>query len=643
VSSLRKIWLAAAVLAVAACQSPLGATTAPPQAPSASTSGATETGFVLPWDTSASKSHEIMCAYGGEGITAAGTAGATAGCGHHVSTPGNYTQDGNALDFDLQSGDAVRSVQAGIVRWAEAYTGSSSWSCYGNSIAIDTRLDDGTVVTAMYAHLSSIEVSVGDQVGAGKEIGKAGTSGGGTNKTSCPSAYGPHLHLAVYTDASYTDAQGGTVAASDLPATATPSGGPVKSPPYAGSARLPEPWRDCSRHSALTSPPSGEDSTCANLHAGDVLTYSAGQSTSAPAHGTFSSTGSMATARHSQTATLLKDGRVLMIGGYGLQGPDVLASAELYDPATGKFSPTGSTSVGRMGHSATLLQDGRVLVAGGEVYTTDNTSSVASAEIYDPATGRFSPTGSMSSRRSRHSATLLPDGRVLIAGGEDFGQNAYLSSAEIYDPATGKFSPTGSMGKVRGYQTATLLSGGRVLIAGGANNDGPLPSAELFDPAQGRFSSTGSLAVARLLHTATLLRDGRVLLAGGSDGAAELASAELYDPATGSFSQVGAMAVPRWAGAATLLQDGRVLVTGGSGPAANGGTAPVASAEIYDPATGKFSPTGSMTTVRYLHTATLLRDGRVLVAGGDSPDPTSTTPKADFQSDAIASAELYQP
>jgi len=271
VKTFRKIWLAAMVLAIAGCSSSNVTPTPASPASTGAQAAAIGSGFTLtlPWDTSASPSHEIMCAYGSEGITAAGAAGATDGCKHHANGPSGYTQDGDALDFDLHSGDSVRSVDAGIVRWAKAYTGSSSWSCYGNSIAIDEHQADGSVVTAFYAHLLSIKVAVGDAVTQGEEIGKAGGTGGGTN-SACPSAYGPHLHLALYTNASYTDAKGSAVAAADLPATATGSREPVTSPPYGGTARLPEPWLNCSRHSALASPPSGEDASCASLHAGDV-------------------------------------------------------------------------------------------------------------------------------------------------------------------------------------------------------------------------------------------------------------------------------------------------------------------------------------------------------------------------------------
>jgi hypothetical protein len=207
----------------------------------------------------------------------------------------------------------------------------------------------------------------------------------------------------------------------------------------------------------------------------------------------------------------------------------------------------------------------------------------------------------------------------------------YLASAELYDPKTGSFSPTGSMTLTRDGQRATLLSDGRVLIAGGFNRSGYLASAELYDPKAGWFSSTGSMTTARAGPTATALSDGRVLISGGWDQSAEFASAEVYDPKTGSFSPTGSMATARPGDTATLLPDGRVLIAGG-GPTGLASIPYLASAQLYDPKTGSFGPTGSMAaTTRHYPTATLLPDGRALIAGGDD------------RGTYLASAELYQP
>jgi len=248
-----------------------------------------------------------------------------------------------------------------------------------------------------------------------------------------------------------------------------------------------------------------------------------------PTTGTWSFTGSLHVPRYFYTATLLSSGKVLVVGGCNASSCNtVTATAELYDSNTGTWSTTGSLSIARDFHTATLLSDGRVLVVGG----FGTTGKIAKAEIYNPSTGTWTSAGNLNSARAQGTATLLPNGKVLVAGGLD--QNgARLASAELYNPATNSWTLTGNLINKRYDATATLLPTGKVLLAGGSGLHNraavKLTACELYDPATGTWSSTGSLNVGRTQHTASMLQNGKILAVGGL-GSSYLTSAELYTP-----------------------------------------------------------------------------------------------------------------
>jgi hypothetical protein len=324
----------------------------------------------------------------------------------------------------------------------------------------------------------------------------------------------------------------------------------------------------------------------------------------------FIATGSMLQARQSFAASrLATGGKVLVTGGLA-SGPR--KSAELYDPATGAFAATGDLLGFREDHTSSLLTSGKVLIVGGEGGIGGGTP-LATSELYDPDLGTFSSSGSMATARTYHTATVLAGGNVLVTGGQwNVAAHAILDTAEVYDAGSGTFLPAGSMTVARYWHTATLLPDGKVLVAGGYGLTGQaLDSAEIYDPETGLFTETGLLGAARYGHTATLLAaDGVVLLAGGY-GAGVLSSAELYDPASGTFQSTGDLGFARHFHTATALPSGKVLLAGGVTA-----TEPLSSAELYDPVAGAFAATESMEVDRYFHSATLLDSGEVLVVGG---------------------------
>jgi hypothetical protein len=380
----------------------------------------------------------------------------------------------------------------------------------------------------------------------------------------------------------------------------------------------------------------------------------------------FTAAGSMTRARMEHRAITLFDGRVLITGGFNSAGTPT-ATAEIYDPSTGNFSATaGNMAAARAAHRVNTVADGKILITGG---FGAGGAPLATAELFNPATGAFSPAGSLAQARARHGATVLPSGEVLVTGGNDGG--GLLASTEIYNPETDAFIPGPALGQARQGHVSQLLSNGLVLISGGDNNPSTdwdiqtnlLSSTELYDPATDTFATTGAkvnatsgglpypLWTGKLLYAGggtnqaelytpempgsletwvatgdvvtartdalwNLLDDGTVFIVGGLDSSGNpTASAESYDYLTGIFSATGSMATPRQQHRTVLLYTGKVLVTGGR-PDATPSPNALNSAELYDPVSGTFTPTGNMLRYRRLHRATELANGKVLITGG---------------------------
>ncbi len=326
-------------------------------------------------------------------------------------------------------------------------------------------------------------------------------------------------------------------------------------------------------------------------------------------------TGNLNIPRSNHTATRLPNGNVLVVGGWSSAYSHLpVNSAELYDVATGTWSLTGSLNAPRASHTATLLQNGKVLVVGGIAEgPTANPIPNPISESYDPTTGTWSSTAPPT--HCYGTTTLLPNGKVLLTGTDE----DLSPCAELYDPTSGTWRPAGRPASVHDGHTATLLQDGNVLVVGGRVDDAgdfdiPSPSeAELYDPASDSWRGVGNGGIVGY-HTATLLADGKVLMAGGDVAPLfDRRSTKLFDPATEKFVDTGNLIVGRYCcHTATLLPNGKVLVAG-SGP---GGVGLSNSAELYDPGNGNWTSTSGLNAGREGHTATLLPNGKVLVAGG---------------------------
>jgi N-acetylneuraminic acid mutarotase len=317
---------------------------------------------------------------------------------------------------------------------------------------------------------------------------------------------------------------------------------------------------------------------------------------------------------------VLADGRVLVIGG--LSGPDsgsALATVEVFDPRIEYWSAGAPMLQARAYPTTVVLADGSVLVAGG----SRNGLPLNGAERYHPDTGAWDSAGTMNVPRTHATATLLRDGRVLMVGGGSRGSPGFnsTSAAEIFDPTTDTWTPAAPMATARSFHTATLLPNGEVLVAGGATTyhlprGSVTTGAEIYDPASDTWHKAASMSVSRYHHGAAALSDGRVLVAGGwaltSNSDKSLATAEIYDPVQNTWTATGSMATGRASGGIVTLPDGRVLVAGGVNPAYR----VVATSEIWDASAGKWRAAGRLPTAVMWPVMTVLPDGRVVLAGG---------------------------
>lgn len=316
-----------------------------------------------------------------------------------------------------------------------------------------------------------------------------------------------------------------------------------------------------------------------------------------------------------------------------LQGAGASTSASALDAQQQNWSATGSLGTARSLHTATQLANGKVLVVGGINVINPCCTNTGVAELYDPATGQWSATGNPSGPRANHIAVRLRNGKALIASGNGAPFSALLNTAEIYNPDTGTWGPAGNLNVARQSPRATLLTDGRVLVIGGVAPAGFTNTAEVYDPATNTWTPTNPMNSARVLHTVTLLPNGKVLAAGGTAAAFNpilQGSAEIYDPATNAWTPTGELTTPRMTHSAVLLANGKALISGG----ATGSNSPIVNnAELYDPATGQWSPTGGMTTPRVTHSLTVFPNGKVLAVGGASANTGGL----------LRSSELYDP
>jgi len=328
-----------------------------------------------------------------------------------------------------------------------------------------------------------------------------------------------------------------------------------------------------------------------------------------PVLGTWGNVAPMLANRMSAQATKLLDGRILVTGGSDWEQP----GAEVYDPTANSWTGTAQMGELRYQHAATLLSDGRVLVTGGRVLRTDHgifTDTTASAEIFDPETGLWTPAGSMLRPRFGHAAFLLGNGLVLIAGGDRTS-----TATELFSPSDNLFNAGPPTVHTYSYPLSVPLHDGRFMLIE--------RTAEIYDPANGQWHDVPSPRIARGVAAAVVLADGNVLVSGTADPSGVYSgmyspakSAELYDVALGKWYELENLNPPRGMHSAVLLKDGRALIVGGWSALAP----PILESDLFDPASGTWLRGADTSRTRFGATATLLDDGRVLLAGEGSSE-----------------------
>jgi N-acetylneuraminic acid mutarotase len=366
---------------------------------------------------------------------------------------------------------------------------------------------------------------------------------------------------------------------------------------------------------------------------------SAATASGADTLGTWTPASRMADARMGGAVGKLPDGRVLVAGGTSQPNQPAISTTEIYDPTADVWAAAEDLGTPRQQSGFATLPNGDLLVAGGY---DGAWAALDTAEIFRAATGHWEPvTNTMSAAHGAPVAVALGAGKVLVVGGNTSGGQP-SSAAEIYDAAANDFTPASAMGTPRTNLAAAPLPDGRVLVVGGADNSGSVASAEVYDPATDTWTPTANdTTVPRMGAAVAPISGGRVLVVGGVRAATPApqinATADVYDPATNRFTPTATMSVARYGASATALGDGRVLVAGGGDRVEGAGLHVTNSAELYDPASGSWLPAPAMIGPRALPGAALLNDGSVLLAGGASRSAFDGSVPAD------ATAERYVP